>query len=307
MKKEPIDLRKTPYHSKLLSHRARVQCHIENTFEAFREVLKMNVKYIELDIRFSADHVAYIYHNAYFQNGKEIFRFADKTWKEIETYRYKKHHIPMSRLDVILEYFSQHKKDGQMLAIDLKDFGYEQEIYDMCKKYNVLDAVIVFTWTPQIIFSFDTIFKREKKSFPLYFSHVRVDSILTHLGIPWFLNYQKFFVNFRDFVLIGDANYKKPLGKYAKGYRHVSYFSNLPEDLIRILVKYKGGICVTKKAYDLGDSLLKKYKDKGLRIAIFGAMFGIMNIQTKKDFYHEAKKEYVDMVFVDSLNKMAVL
>ena len=298
------DLRDVKYYEKLLSHRARVWNFEENTLDAFMEVLTTNIKYIEVDLRFSSDDIAYVYHDSYFVHGKEKFRFAEKTWSEIESYRYEYNDLHISKFNDLIQYFAKHRKKGQNLAIDLKDFGYEQFIFDTCKKHKILDSIIIFTWTPQIIIEFDKIFKTSRTSFPLYFSHVRVDSIFKYFLIPALLNYKHFFITFFDFVLIGNTNYKTPLGKYTKGYRHVPYFSSLPKDLKEILKKYKGGICVTKKLFRWGDGLLKKYQKEGLKIAIFGAMFGFIKINTKEKFEYEAKKPYVDIVFMDDLNQM---
>lgn len=298
------DLSGVPYYEKLLSHRARVWNFQENTLDAFVEVLSTNVKYIEIDVRFSSDDVAYVYHDSFFKEGKKKFRFSEKTWAEVEGYRYEHKELQISKLEDVIGHFATYKKQGQTLALDMKDFGYEQYIYDLCRKHGILDSVIIFTWTPQVLFAFDEIFAREGVSFPLYFSHVRVDSMFKYLFVPAFLNYKRFFVTFMDFVLIGNTNYREPLGKFEKGYRHVPYFAELPEDVKALLKKYQGGVCVTKKRGKWGDELLKQYKSEGLKIALFGAFFGMVKIDTKEEFEYEASKDYVDLVFMDDLSKI---
>jgi hypothetical protein len=300
------DVRKAPYYDKLLSHRARVWDFQENTLDAFVEVLSTRIKYIEIDVRFSSDNVGYVYHDSFFTDGTEKFRFSEKTWAEVEEYRYLHKDIRITKFEDLVLHFATHKKPGQYLAIDLKDFGYEQYIFDLCARHGILDSVLVFTWTPQVIFEFDRLFTENGQSFPLYFSHVRVDSMFKYFFIPAFLNYRNFFVSFFDFVLIGNTNYKQPLGKYEKGYRHVPYFARLPDDLVAVLKKYSGGVCVTKKSYRWGDSLLKRYKAEGLKIAIFGAFFGLVKIDTQKAFEYEARKDYVDIVFMDDLSRITI-
>jgi|GEM_PF-1571251 len=298
------DLSGVPHYGKLLSHRARVWDFQENTLDAFVEVLSTNVKYIEIDIRFSSDDVAYVYHDSFFKEGKKKFRFSEKTWAEVEEQRYEHKELRISKLEEVLQHFATHKKEGQILALDLKDFGYERYIFDLCKNMGLIDSIIIFTWTPQVIFAFDMIFQEEGVAFPLYFSHVRVDSMFKYLLIPTLLNHRKFFFAFKDFVLISNANYNQPLGKYEKGYRHVPYFAQLPEDLKAILKKYSGGICVTKKRGRWGDDLLRQYKNGGLKVAIFGAFFGLVKINTKEEFEYEAQKSHIDIVFMDDLSRI---
>lgn len=301
---KPNDLSNVPYRNKLMSHRARVWNFEENTLDSVIEVLNTNVKYIELDVRFSSDDVPYIYHDSFFVHGEETFRFAEKTWAEIEQYRYAHNNIRITTLEEVLAHFAEHRKPDQILALDIKDAGVEKLVLAILKKYNVVAHIILFTWTPQIIFAFDALFEQEGVRIPLFFSHVRVDSMFKYLLIPSLLNYRRFFLGVKDFVLIGNSNYKQPLKKYERGYRHVPYFAKLPQDLVDILLKNNGGVCVTKKSYRWGDRLLKKYKAQGLKIAIFGAVFGLFPIDTKAKFEYEAQKDYVDIVFMDDLSKM---
>jgi hypothetical protein len=298
------DISDTKYYEKLLSHRARVRDFEENTLDALSEVLSTNVKYIEIDIRFSSDGTAFAYHDPHFTSGRKKFRFSERTWKEISEYRYRHKDMKISTLEDILEHFAKHKKEGQILAIDIKDFGFEEKLFELFKKHDLLESIIVFTWTPQTIFALDEIFQKRGVSFPLYLSHVRTDSIFTFLGLPWFLNYRGYFLNLGPLVLIGQKNYKTPLGKYALGYLHVPYFRTLPRDLVAVLKRYNGGICVTKKTGTWGDRHLKKLKAQGLKVTVFGAFFGYFRINTKEAFEYEAKKPFIDIVFMDDLSRI---
>jgi hypothetical protein len=150
---------------------------------------------------------------------------------------------------------------------------------------------------------FDELFLSWKKSFPLYLSHVRSDSFFKFLWIPFILWLIKKFIVIKDFVLIWNKTYKKTLWKYAKWYRHVPYFTKLPNDLIEILKKYDWWICVTR-SFDFKDWLLKKYHKMWLKVTLFWAIFGLIKIKNKKDFLHEAKKYYVDIVFMDDIENM---
>jgi glycerophosphoryl diester phosphodiesterase len=146
------------YYDKLLSHRARVSFFQENTLDAFIEVLKTDIKYIEMDIRFSKDDECYLYHDSYFIDGEEVFRIADNDKQYINNIKYSNINSPITKLTDLLDAFSKNKKDGQVIAIDIKDYGYEEELYNMFEKYNILDSVIIFTWTPQTILKFDELF-----------------------------------------------------------------------------------------------------------------------------------------------------
>lgn len=296
------DVSRLPYSQKMLSHRARVGGFRENTLDAFVEVLRTKVRHIEIDVRFSKDGVAYVHHDAFFRDDETSFRFSEKVWEEIEAYRYKQ--LRISRLEDVVKHFRDYRGTEQVLALDLKDFGHEQDIYELCERYGVLEATSIFTWAPQTIFAFDEIFKEAGKSIPLFFSYVRSDSIFSLFLIPRLLSGKRFFPSFRDFVLVGDHNYREALGEYAKGYRHVPYFTRLPGDLVEVLRQYGGGVCVTKKMHRWGDWYLRALKRAGLKVVVFGAFFGTRRIDTKEEFLFEAEKEYVDLVFVDDLEQM---
>ncbi len=298
-------IKKNKYYNKLLSHRNRISGFQENTLDGFAYVLNTEIKYIEMDVRLSADNIYFVYHDPYFKDGLKRFRFYDKTLNEIKKERYNKNKIRISELEDILSYFSKNKKKTQILALDLKDFGEEEILINLIEKYNLINFVELYTWTPQIILKLNEIFKKRKISIPIYFSHVRTDSIFRYILIPQFLNWRKYFLSFFDFVLIGNHNYKTPLGKYAKGYRHVPYFFELPEEIINILKKYNGGICVSAKSRKfprLWINYFEKYKKIGLKTAVFGPFFGELKIDKKEWFENLAKQKEIDIVFMDNLD-----
>ena len=297
------DFKNIEYYDKLLSHRARVAFFQENTLDAFTEVLKTWVKYIEMDIRFSKDDECYLYHDSFFNDWWNNFRIADNNKEYINKIKYSEINTPITKLVDLLKVFSRNKKKWQILAIDIKDFWYEDELYRMFEKYKILDSIIIFTWTPQTIFKFDEIFNSGKKSFPLYLSHVRTDSLFKYLWIPFILWLFRKFIVIKDFVLIWNNTYKKNLWQYSKWFRHVPYFTKLPLDLAEILKKYNWWICVTRK-FTFKDSLLKKYHKMWLKVTLFWAIFWLIKIKDRRTFLNEAKKYYVDIVFVDDIESI---
>lgn len=305
--KKNVDLKKYKFYDKLLSHRNRINNFQDNTLDGFISVLGTGIKYIELDIRISADNVYFVYHDSFFKDGFRKFRFYDKTLNEINRERYKNNKIRISTLESILRHFSKYKKDEQIIALDIKDFGEEEELVRLVEKYNLLNSVIIFTWTPQVILKLDNIFENKKIKIPIYFSHVRTDSIFKYIFVPQFLNWKKYFLVFADFVLIGNHNYKTELGKYARGYRHVPYFFDLPSELIEILKKYNGGICVSTKSRtfpEFGIKYFQKMKNLGLNTTVFGPFFGELRINKKKYFENLAEREEIDIIFMDELDEM---
>jgi len=303
--RDVFNLKDYKFYNKLLSHRNRVQDFQENTLDGFISVLRTGIKYIEIDIRLSADNIYFTYHDPFFKHGYRKFKFYDKTLNEIRRERYKNKKMRISTLESILEYFSKYRQDEQILSIDVKDFGEEEVLVDMLEKFNVINYVEFYTWTPQVIFKLDEIFKKRNISRPIHFSHVRTDSIFRYILIPQFLNWKKYFLVFADFVLIGNHNYKTELGRYARGYRHVPYFFHIPKDLISVLQKHNGGICVSAKSRNfpkIGLGYFRKMKKLGLRTSAFGPIFGILKINKKIYFENLAKEDGIDIVFMDDLD-----
>ena len=297
---------KIKYWEKLLSHRGRGFNFEENTLEVVRKIISLDIKYVEIDVRLSKDNVYFLYHNPIFKDGFKKFNFKDLNSTEIEKIKYKKTGQKIPKLEEILKIFKSEKKEGQILAIDLKDFGREEELLNLIQKYDLLKSVILFSWTPQSLFKFDKIFQEKPEyKIPIFFSHTRIDSIFNHFFFTYFINLFKNFVSFKDILFLNNYTYKKDLGKFSKGYRHVVYFEEFPKDILEILEKTNGGICASvKNSYfpKWGLKYFRFFKNHNLKVAVYGTFFGILKLDRKKFFENLAKQKEIDIVFMDDLS-----
>jgi len=97
-------------------------------------------------------------------------------------------------------------------------------------------------------------------------------------------------LNFGEIVLLGENKINAPLGEYKKGFQHAIVTTEVSEDLIKILKKSKGGVCIER--LQINDKILSTHRKQGLEIWIFG-------ITTFKGFLKYAGKSLIDVVFCD--------
>ena len=143
--KEIYNLKKYKFYNKLLSHRNRISDFQENTLDGFISVLRTGVKYVEIDVRLSADDVYFVYHDPFFSHGFRKFKFYDKTLNEISRERYRRNKIRISLLEDILKYFSENRNEDQILGLDIKDFGEEEKLIDLIQKYKLEKYINFYT------------------------------------------------------------------------------------------------------------------------------------------------------------------
>jgi hypothetical protein len=140
-----FDLKDYRYFDKLLSHRNRVQDFQENSLDGFVSVLRTGIKYIEVDVRLSADNIYFTYHDPHFKHGIRRFRFYDKTLNEIRRERYKNKKLRISTFEDVMKYFAENRQEHQVMAIDVKDYGEEEILIDIIEKYGMIDYVEFYT------------------------------------------------------------------------------------------------------------------------------------------------------------------
>jgi hypothetical protein len=73
----------------------------------------------------------------------------------------------MMTLEECLDIFAKKNRDSSRIFIDIKDFGEEEQIYQMLKKRSILHHSVIVSWLPEVLFAFHRI----DSSLPLCFSH----------------------------------------------------------------------------------------------------------------------------------------
>jgi hypothetical protein len=96
-------------------------------------------------------------------------------------------------------------------------------------------------------------------------------------------------VPFIPIVLIGEYFYKKPLGNFTHGYQHAYFSKELNQELITMLSKNGGGVCVSKKI--LTKELIVFNKHHNIKTAVFAA--------EDKGEYKKLSNFGADIIFCD--------
>lgn len=129
---------------KVYSHRGESSFACENTMTAFYLADIVNSDGIECDVRKTKDDVLVIIHDKSIdRTSNATGKVSDYTYKELLKFdfgdkKYKGEKIV--KLDDFLKYFSQ--KD-MYIFLELKEKGYEYDIYNMVKKYNNSNITLI--------------------------------------------------------------------------------------------------------------------------------------------------------------------
>ena len=218
-------------------------------------------------------------------DGKSI-SIAQNSAKTIKFYKHECGYYLLT-LEELLEIFSKRKNKNQKLCIDIKDYGFEEEHIHLVKKYKVENNIIWISWIPQTLIKIDKLMPKSPK-------------ILSYVDIrkyPFLYWFAKIFsvlkIPLSPYVLIGQDSFDVPI-KYSIGYQHAYISYDLPHELLKILRKSGGGICIYKKL--LSKKIIQFKNKEKLLLCVF-------SVNTFKDFLKYAKKP-IDIIFVDSLKPM---
>ena len=269
--------------SKFLSHRLIGFDSAEHTLKAMENAIEANIPYLEIDIRFSKDREAYVLHDDIVEINGESISITSSTSSEIDDF-IKKHDLKLEKLEILLEKFAQRKYQEQKLMIDIKDFGFEQDCYNMVKKYALLEGVIWVSWIPQTLIELhriDPTIPKILSYVPIHRSLEFVTNIFAVKKIPFY-----------PIVLIGDQHYNSPLEDKTVGFQHGYLSSKLNSELIDVLSSSGGGVCVHKSL--ISQTLLDFNEKNGLITAVFSAK--------NRSEYDELAQSGIDIIFNDFID-----
>lgn len=131
--------------AKIYAHRGYSGKFFENSSEAFKKCLDLDIFGIETDVQLTKDGVPVIIHDEYLKRllNKDAF-VKDLTLDELKSLKYENGESPIT-LDEYIEIF----KDSKLVSnIELKTGvflyqGIEQKVYDAFKKNDMLDRLLV--------------------------------------------------------------------------------------------------------------------------------------------------------------------
>ena len=131
---------------KVLSHRALGFGYRENTLKAFKEAMNSDVEEIELDFRLTKDNVYVCNHDPELMiSTTRKLLLCKCTFDQINQKRKR-----IASLEEILAYFAAHKQN-RTLNIDIKDYGNEEEIIRLIRKYHLKENVVLISWIPKVL------------------------------------------------------------------------------------------------------------------------------------------------------------
>ena len=270
---------------KILSHRLRGYDDFEHTPRALRQACDGNAAYLEIDVRASRDGRLFVYHNA--NTGPDLqadFSFSSTPSSEISKATFLSGELLLSLEDAV-GVFKQYSRAEQKLCIDIKDFGFEDLYLSIVREAGIEDRVVFVSWIPQTLVR---LFHLGSKA-PLILSHWNLKRF-SGIGSALVQFMSKRMIGLWAFVGMGSECYRKDLKQYRHGYQHVILFRDLPPDLLDILAKSRGGICIPTLLFC---SKLATYCSKqGLELWLF-------SVKSAAQFMKYAVHDGVHVVFCD--------
>lgn len=259
---------------KLITHRFRGFAKHENTLAGLRAALDFGVRNLEFDLRIAACGIPVIYHDEYAK---------DKTGKR----RYLCDHIYrdygklggtfalMPTYEDLLANVCAHRNTGARLLVDIKDLGFEQEIYALTRAYGLYQRTIFVSWIPEVLYRLHGIDAGGAK----ILSHwCKKPGPLVRAGHKIYSAETGHIPRRHDRHVLGERS-----GYWVKG--------PLEGDMLELLKSSKGGICVPQDM--LTRALSDSYHGKGLSVSSFSYT------EWTKIYFHKNTLG-VDLFFIDN-------
>ena len=135
----------------LISHRFRGFSNQENTIAGITAALEFGVQIVEFDIRVTGCGTPLIYHDEYAidRNGKKR-DISDIYASELNalggTFSY------MPTADALLEVAAAHDNKTCRLLVDIKDYGFEEEINALIHLHGLESRTVYVSWVPNVLY-----------------------------------------------------------------------------------------------------------------------------------------------------------
>ncbi len=270
---------------KLLSHRLRGFSTFEHTPSALDRACASAVPYLEVDTRVSNDGHIYLYHDA--RTGHDVNPtgvFARSPAAFLDQLRFITDE-PLLTLKKALQRFQHRTFPNQILCLDVKDYGFEEEHLQLVREAGLDDHVYFVSWIPQTLIRLHELGVET----PLFLSHWN----LTAWGKPGrlltTLLRDKMFA-LGSHVIQGVNRAATDLSAWRHGYSHKLVCQDVPDPLRSTLSASEGGLCVHRSLYD--EALATYCLQHGLKLWLHA-------VNTSRQYTHDAALPAVDVVFSD--------
>jgi glycerophosphoryl diester phosphodiesterase len=275
--------------NKLLSHRLRGFGAIEHSPSAFKNACASKVPYLEVDTRVSANGEIYLFHNSVFKDKKKKYKFANTDSTILNKLQYSNGESLLS-LKKAIEMFKTRKLKEQILCLDIKDYGFEKDHLDLVRQANMENNIYFVSWIPQTLVRLQKLGSKN----PLILSHWNLIK-LGKLGYMVSSLAKNYMFPFKQFVLIGKNKVESDLNNLDWGYQHSLVSQEIPNYLIEILSKSRGGVCIHRSM--VGNKFLKYCKDQNLKVWVFST-------NTTKEYLKYASNPDIDVVFCEDAKRL---
>ncbi len=236
--------------NKLISHRFRGFAERENTLEGMIAALDFGVQIIEFDIRVTKCGTPLIYHDEYApdKNGKNRL-LSDIFAKDLQQLGGTFAHVPTA--DSLFAAAATHRNKTCRLLIDIKDFGFEEEINALVHMFGLQDRSVYVSWVPNVLY--------------------RVAELAPH--VPLCLSHWPGNPSAKARELHGvheapDGIVPRLPGNYFHGERSGWFISGgLRGELRDLIIKSKGSVCLPVDMLDA--ELIRDYQNDGIEVSAF--------------------------------------
>lgn len=135
----------------LISHRFRGFAKHENTLAGLKSALDFGVLNLEFDVRVAACGTPMIYHDEYALDGSgQRLYLCDYKASSYKKLGGRFAHIPS--LEELLTSTVNHKNTKAKLLIDIKDYGFEEEIHALVMGHRMQTRTIYVSWLPDVLY-----------------------------------------------------------------------------------------------------------------------------------------------------------
>ncbi len=236
--------------NKLISHRFRGFAPQENTIAGLIAALDFGVQIVEFDIRVAGCGTPLIYHDEYAldKNGNKRY-LSDVFAKDLSsiggTFSY------MPSVDALFEAAAKHRNNTCRLLIDIKDFGFEEEINALVHLHGLQDRCVYVSWVPNVLYRMAEI----APNIPQCLSH-------------WPGNPNTQVRALHGVHVAPDGMIPRLLGDYFHGERSGWFVSGgLRGELRNLIAKSGGSVCLPVDMLDA--DLIQDYQKDGIEVSAF--------------------------------------
>lgn len=236
--------------NRLISHRFRGFAEPENTIAGLNAALDFGVQIVEFDIRVTKCGTPLIYHDEHAPDKKGKSRLISDVFAH-ELIELGGAFAHMPTVDALFAAIAAHRNQTCRLLIDIKDFGFEDEINALLHLHRLQDRAVYVSWVPNVLYRMAEI----APHVPLCLSHWPGNPSATVRALH----------GVHD---AADGVIPRLLGKYFHGERSGWFVDGgLRGELRKLIARSKGSVCLPVDMLDA--ELIKDYQKDGITVSAF--------------------------------------